>query len=208
MPFKDYCTEDDVRLMEGENWEGRLEICSELKVWNRVHSERWTPQNTRVVCGYLGYEIGTGDIMIHNYDCIICTLTGEDVNLGFPQAQSKPLYANGFNCSGTELSLLQCHTVGFDTINNIVVDTEISCQRRKHLCTTVYLNKLVINSIASCSDGDLKLVGGESESDGRLEICLNKRWTTINGRGWTKTDTKVACNQLNYSALGYMNIIL
>ena len=52
-------------------------------------------------------------------------------------------------------------------------------------------------------------MGGESESDGRLEICLNKRWTTINGIGWTNTDTKVACNQLNnYSASGYNNNVL
>ena len=53
---------------------------------------------------------------------------------------------------------------------------------------------------AQCKDGDLRLVGGVSE--GRLEVCFNKRWGTIDGHGWTHTDTEVACKQLGYSAQG------
>ena len=55
---------------------------------------------------------------------------------------------------------------------------------------------------ASCNDGDLKLVGGTSETEGRLEVCLNKRWGTINGHGWTHIETEAACNQLGYSTSG------
>ena len=51
---------------------------------------------------------------------------------------------------------------------------------------------------ASCSDGDLKLVGGVSEAEGRLEVCFNKRWGTIHGDGWTQTETQVACKQLGH----------
>ena len=56
--------------------------------------------------------------------------------------------------------------------------------------------------IASCKDGDLKLVGGISENEGRLEVCFDQRWGTINGDGWTHTDTQVACRQLGYSTSG------
>ena len=56
--------------------------------------------------------------------------------------------------------------------------------------------------IASCKDGDLKLVGAISENEGRLEVCLDQRWGTINGDGWTHTDTQVACRQLGYSTSG------
>ena len=55
---------------------------------------------------------------------------------------------------------------------------------------------------ATCSDGDLKLVGGASETEGRLEVCFNKRWGTIDGDGWTQTDTQVACKQLGHSTSG------
>ena len=53
-----------------------------------------------------------------------------------------------------------------------------------------------------CEDGDIRLVGGASESEGRLEVCFDKRWGTIDGDGWTDTDTQVACKQLGYSTSG------
>ena len=58
------------------------------------------------------------------------------------------------------------------------------------------------NIIASCQDGDLKLVGGISENEGRLEVCFDQRWGTINGDGWTHTDTQVACRQLGLPTSG------
>ena len=70
----------------------------------------------------------------------------------------------------------------------------------------MYAHKLPIKLIqphtATCSDGDLKLVGGASETEGRLEVCFNRRWGTIDGDGWTHTDTQVACKQLGYSTSG------
>ena len=33
-------------------------------------------------------------------------------------------------------------------------------------------------------------------------MCFNKRWGTIDGHGWTHTDTQIACKQLRYSAAG------
>ena len=61
-----------------------------------------------------------------------------------------------------------------------------------------------INALNGCSqkDGDLKLVGSISENEGRLEVCFNQMWGTINGDGWTHTDTQVACRQLGYSTSG------
>ena len=60
------------------------------------------------------------------------------------------------------------------------------------------------NYAAVCKDGDVKIVGGATESEGRLEVCLGKRWGTIDGHGWTHTDTQVACRQLGYSTQGIL----
>ena len=57
---------------------------------------------------------------------------------------------------------------------------------------------------AECEDGDLKLVGGASESEGRLEICFSQRWTTIDGGGWSYTDTEIACKELGFLTSGYI----
>jgi hypothetical protein len=52
--------------------------------------------------------------------------------------------------------------------------------------------------IDTCDDGDLRLLGGELEAEGLLEVCFNQSWGTINGDGWTSRDTQVACRQLGY----------
>ena len=65
-------------------------------------------------------------------------------------------------------------------------------------------HKLSNNYAASCDDGDLRLVGGESESDGLLEVCFSQRWGTVNGDGWTYSDTQVACRQLGFEDAGKM----
>ena len=56
--------------------------------------------------------------------------------------------------------------------------------------------------IATCNDGELKLVGGNTEYEGRLQICFDQRWTAIDAKGWTMLDTEVACKQLGYQSHG------
>ena len=49
---------------------------------------------------------------------------------------------------------------------------------------------------ANCSDGELRLVGGTNESEGRVEICINNAWGAICDSGFTKEEAKVVCRQL------------
>ena len=46
------------------------------------------------------------------------------------------------------------------------------------------------------------MVGGDSEREGRLEVCFSQRWGTVNGDGWSSVDTQVACRQLGYETSG------
>ena len=52
--------------------------------------------------------------------------------------------------------------------------------------------------IASCYDGQIKLIGGFSEIEGRVEICSNQRWETIVQGSWRHEEAIVACNSLGY----------
>ena len=60
----------------------------------------------------------------------------------------------------------------------------------------------------SCDEGDLRLAGGDSESEGRLDICYRQRWGTINGDGWSSSDTQVACRQLGFENAGKLKHII
>ena len=55
---------------------------------------------------------------------------------------------------------------------------------------------------ASCDNGDLRLIGGDSEYEGLLEVCFDQRWGTINVAGWTLSDNQVACGQLGFDSIG------
>ena len=61
---------------------------------------------------------------------------------------------------------------------------------------------MTIGFIASCEDGDVRLIGGDSNLEGLLEICFGQRWGTVNGDGWSSDDSRVVCRQLGYNTKG------
>ena len=57
-----------------------------------------------------------------------------------------------------------------------------------------------LSLLAPCTDGELRLVGGNVENEGRVEICLNNEWGTICDDNWSTNDANVACNILGFSS--------
>lgn len=54
----------------------------------------------------------------------------------------------------------------------------------------------------NCTEGDMRLAGGETPREGRVEICLEGQWGTVCDTFWGSPDAQVACRQLGFPSLG------
>jgi len=56
--------------------------------------------------------------------------------------------------------------------------------------------------ITECSHGNIRLRGGSTSMNGRVEVCLNGDWGTVCHDRWANIDANVACRQLGFSGSG------
>ena len=118
------------------------------------------------------------------YICInylyFCPLTGA---IGLRNAHygqgSGPIYMTEVLCTGNESSLLECAFTNSTESCNHGMDASVIC------------------GDAECTDGEVRLVGGLRDEEGRVEVCLNGVWGTVCDDAWDKNDALVVCNQLN-----------
>ena len=53
----------------------------------------------------------------------------------------------------------------------------------------------------SCQIGNVRLRGGLTPNEGRVEVCFDGRWGTVSDNGWSISDAEVLCQQLGYTVL-------
>ena len=56
----------------------------------------------------------------------------------------------------------------------------------------------------------MRLVGGQSACEGRVEVCLSQRWGTVSSDGWIIENAEVVCRWLGYKEMGtpYVDIFI
>lgn len=94
---------------------------------------------------------------------------------------SGPIVPGRFDCPGMELNLLNCS-----------VD-----QLLPQVCTPNAGVQCFANRIGGCTDGDVRLVGSNVTTSGRVEICYRNVWGTICDDSWDDFDAAIVCQQLN-----------
>ena len=50
-----------------------------------------------------------------------------------------------------------------------------------------------------CTSGEVRLVDGATENEGRVEVCRGDFWTTVCSIGWDSNEADIVCRNLGYN---------
>uniref|UniRef100_A0A1X7SJW9 SRCR domain-containing protein n=1 Tax=Amphimedon queenslandica TaxID=400682 RepID=A0A1X7SJW9_AMPQE len=96
-----------------------------------------------------------------------------------PNVNVAPIMYIRFSCSGNENSLKNCYNRPYN-----------------YYCNTVF--GFICSNAVNCSNGTIRLTDGGGDNEGRVEICTDGIWMTIDARYWNYNNAKVVCRQLGY----------
>ena len=94
-----------------------------------------------------------------------------------------PILLDDVQCTGNELLLTSCP------------------YNPNHNCGH-FEDAGVVCGVAECNETAIRLVGGTSELEGRVEICYFGQWGTVCDDSWDHLDASVVCKSLGYPYSG------
>uniref|UniRef100_A0A1X7U110 Deleted in malignant brain tumors 1 protein n=1 Tax=Amphimedon queenslandica TaxID=400682 RepID=A0A1X7U110_AMPQE len=156
----------------GSHYYGRVEVCLG-GVWGTICRDSfWDNTDASVVCKQLGFS---------PYGAIAVPINWYSISTKFN-------FAGGVSCSGNETQIFKCP-----------FNSSLSCPPSNDANVICPVHS---STYSNCTDGDIKLLNGSTEYEGRVEICINKAWGTITYFYGTSNEAQTVCNQLGYTAPG------
>ncbi|NXN26110.1 NETR protein, partial [Nycticryphes semicollaris] len=166
------------------SFEGRVEVYHDGK-WGTICDDQWDDRDAEVVCRQLG-------------------LSGNPKALSWAHygQGSGPILLDEVECSGNELSLDQCKKSDWGQQNcDHIEDAGVSCDPFTGTDLQLYTSQMCSDSpyhAASSAEGTVRLAGGRSPREGRVEVYYNGDWGTVCDDGWTDLGAQVVCRQLGF----------
>ncbi|NXD49034.1 NETR protein, partial [Corvus moneduloides] len=164
------------------SFEGRVEVYHDGK-WGTICDDQWDDRDAEVVCRQLG-------------------LSGTPKALSWAHygQGSGPILLDEVQCSGNELSLDQCKKSDWGQQNcDHIEDAGVSCDpftgTEVPLCQSGACCPFLLPPLA---EGTVRLAGGRSPGEGRVEVYYNGDWGTVCDDGWTELGAQVVCRQLGF----------
>ena len=81
----------------------------------------------------------------------------------------------------------------------VLYEAIAACNWNVHTLPTVATN---------CTHGNIRLAGGLGPTEGRVEVCVQGRWSGVCGSSWRDQDAFVVCRQLGYPATGFAYLVM
>ena len=163
-----------LRLAGGSSdLEGRVEVFHNGR-WGTVCDDYWDDRDAAVACRQLGYHGGTAIVRSPRR-------FGEGAG---------PIYLDNVDCSGNESRLIDCPRIA----RAQTIGTH-NCVHREDAGAICSDEPVLVDDSAA---GSLRLAGGSSDLEGRVEVFHNGRWGTVCDDLWDDRDAAVACRQLGY----------